>query len=123
MLTAEGAKLLDFGLAKLDASRGFVTSGLTAAPTEEKPLTAKGAIVGTFHHMAPEQLEGWEPDPPSDIWALGLLIHEMAAGARPFEGKSRAGVIAAILERDPPSLAAVRPGTPPALDRLVAAAS
>ncbi len=120
MLTAAGAKLLDFGLAKLDASRErSPLPGLTAAPTEEKPLTSEGALLGTFRYMAPEQLEGKEADARADIWAMGLVIHEMATGKSVFQGSSQASLIAAIMERDAPALAALRPETPPPLDRLV----
>ena len=119
MLTAAGAKLLDFGLAKIGASPEAGAGLLTAAPTEEKPLTSEGALLGTFRYMAPEQLEGKEADARADIWAMGLVIHEMATGKSVFQGSSQASLIAAILERDAPSLAALRPETPPPLDRLV----
>jgi Tol biopolymer transport system component len=118
MLTPSGAKLLDFGLAKAAAVSPSITA-LTALPTAASPLTAAGTIVGTFHYMAPEQIEGKEADARTDIFAFGTLIYEMATGARPFEGKTQASVIAAILERDPPPISAAQALTPPALDRLV----
>jgi serine/threonine-protein kinase len=117
VLTREGAKLLDFGLAKL---RG--RSGASAASIDTRaglPNTATGTILGTVHYMAPEQAEGREADARSDIWALGVVIYEMAAGARPFEGASAASVIAAILKDTPEPLASRQPLTPPALDHLV----
>ena len=120
MLTATGAKLLDFGLAKLDASpQASAVLSLTAMPTEDKPLTAEGTILGTLRYMAPEQLKDREADARTDIWALGLVIQEMATGESVFAGGSQAGIIAAILERDPPRLSTLRPDAPPALDRLV----
>ena len=117
ILTREGAKLLDFGLAKLRAP-----SGASAASIDTRtglPNTATGTILGTVHYMAPEQADGREADTRSDIWALGVVIYEMAAGARPFEGASAASVIAAILKDTPVPLASRQPLTPAALDHLV----
>ncbi|MGD8376699.1 MAG: protein kinase [Acidobacteriota bacterium] len=118
MLTSRGVKLLDFGLAKVIAASPEVSS-LTALPTAASPLTAQGTLVGTFQYMAPEQLEGKEADTRTDIFAFGCILHEMATGRRAFDGKTQAGVMAAILERDPEPLSELRPGTPPALERLV----
>jgi len=115
MITKGGAKLLDFGLAKAAPKVLLDESGLT----QQKPLTREGTILGTFQYMAPEQLEGKEADPRTDIFALGVLLYEMAAGRCPFEGKSRASLIASILEREPAPLSSVQPMTPPALERVV----
>jgi eukaryotic-like serine/threonine-protein kinase len=122
MLTKSGAKLLDFGLARLRASDTPVSaaSELSALPTGDKPLTAEGSIVGTFQYMAPEQLEGKEPDARADIFAFGAVLHEMATGQRAFKGKSQASLIAAILASEPPPISRLQPLTPPALDRVVA---
>ena len=87
MLTKTGVKLLDFGLAKVRAAEAV--AGVTALPTETAPLTAEGTILGTLQYMAPEQLEGKESDARTDIFALGLVIYEMATGRRAFEGKSQ----------------------------------
>jgi Tol biopolymer transport system component len=117
MLTREGAKLLDFGLAKSRAAAE--TSGLTAAPTAASPLTAEGTLVGTFQYMAPEQMEGSEADARSDIFAFGTVLYEMAAGKSAFEGKTQASLIAAVLERKPEPLSKLQPLAPPALERLI----
>lgn len=82
-------------------------------------MTAEGTIVGTFHYMAPEQLEGREADARSDIFSFGAVMHEMATGQRAFDGKATASVIAAVLERDPPPISSIQPMSPPALDRTV----
>jgi len=122
MLTKSGAKLLDFGLAKLRAPEVPVSaaSELSALPTGDKPLTAEGSLVGPFQYMAPEQLEGKEPDARADIFAFGALLYEMVTGERAFKGKSQASLIAAILAAEPTPMSLLRPLTPAALDRLVA---
>ena len=122
MLTKSGAKLLDFGLAKLRAPDGpaSAASELSGLATGEKPLTAEGSIVGTFQYMAPEQLEGKEPDARADLFAFGAMLYEMATGQRAFKGKSQASLIAAILASEPPPISSLQPLTPPALDRVVA---
>jgi eukaryotic-like serine/threonine-protein kinase len=117
MLTKSGAKLLDFGLAK-QAGTGPLAAALNEITVENR-LTSDGQIVGTFQYMAPEQLEGKEADARTDIFAFGELIYEMATGKPPFQGKSRASLIAAILTVDPPSITQLQPMSPPALDRLV----
>jgi len=117
MLTKSGAKLLDFGLAKTTASAG--AEAVSTLPTQERPLTEAGTLLGTFQYMAPEQLEGREADARSDLFAFGAVLYEMVTGRKAFEGKSRASLISAIMSSEPPPIAAVQPMTPPALDRLV----
>jgi eukaryotic-like serine/threonine-protein kinase len=117
MLTKTGAKLLDFGLARTQAAILGLRSSLSE--TEQKPLTQEGSIVGTLRYMSPEQLEGENIDHRSDIFALGALLYEMAAGRPAFEGKSRTSIIAAIVSSQPPLISQVRPLTPAALERLI----
>jgi serine/threonine protein kinase/dipeptidyl aminopeptidase/acylaminoacyl peptidase len=119
MLTKSGAKLLDFGLAKLQSSGPVLVSGLTSLPTELHPLTGEGTILGTFQYMAPEQLEGKEADHRTDLFAFGAVVYEMATGKRAFTGKSQAGLIGAIIKDNPPPISAIQPMVPPALDRVV----
>ncbi len=76
MLTPTGAKLLDFGLAKPAAPPTSVAT-LTAAVTQSSPMTERGAIVGTFQYMSPEQIEGKELDGRSDIFSSGAVLYEM----------------------------------------------
>ena len=118
MLTKSGAKLLDFGLAKLKPPAVVAAGAASAVPTLE-PATTPGMLLGTIPYMAPEQLEGKEADARSDIFSFGAVLYEMLAGKRAFEGESHASVIAAILEHDPAPLSSLQPVTPPALDRLV----
>jgi serine/threonine protein kinase/tetratricopeptide (TPR) repeat protein len=117
MLTGSGAKLLDFGVAKLRASGPVVSD---AVPTANVGLaTTDGLIVGTLQYMAPEQLQGKALDGRTDIFALGLILFEMATGQRAFQANSQAELIAAILESDPPSVVSVRRETPSQLDAVV----
>ncbi len=115
VLTGTGAKLLDFGLAKLQRDPLAVESSAESPAS----LTENGAILGTVPYMAPEQLEGKPADARTDIWALGLVLYEMVTGKRPFEGPSQASLIAAILEREPAPLAVLQPLTPPLLEHTI----
>ncbi len=118
MLTKAGAKLMDFGLAKPAAAIGGSSSSHSLA-TMAQPLTAEGMVVGTFHYMSPEQVEGKEADVRSDVFALGAVLYEMTSGKRAFEGKTVASTIAALLAADPKPLTAIQPMSPPALEHLV----
>jgi Tol biopolymer transport system component len=122
MLTKGGAKLMDFGLAKSATAAAPPVSSLTMTvshPSAGQPLTERGAIVGTFQYMSPEQLEGKEADARSDIFALGAMLYEMATGKRAFTGKTQASIVAAILASEPQPISAMQPMSPPALDRVV----
>jgi len=116
MLTKTGAKLLDFGLAKLVGA-----NRLAAGMSSVESLSAAewGVAAGTVPYMAPEQLEGRPVDARTDIWALGAMLYEMVAGRRAFDAPSQAGVIAGILDRQPSPLAEVEPLTPPLLGHVV----
>ena len=109
MLTKAGAKLLDFGLAKLTRSGPQSEASTKLADS----LTEQGTILGTLPYMAPEQLHGRDTDARTDLFAFGALLYEMVTGKRAFEGDTQAGLIGAILEREPPAL------SPPTLDTAV----
>ena len=119
MLTRTGAKLLDFGLAKLSARHQQPLGALTNFPTEQKNLTQEGTILGTFQYMAPEQLEGLEADARTDIFAFGAVLYEMTTGRKAFDGKTKTSLIAAIVDREPPAIGTLQPLTPPALEYLI----
>ena len=120
MLDEGGRELLDFGLAKLKGHGAErAAARFESEATRSAPLTAEGSIVGTLRYMAPEQLEGKEADARTDLWALGAILYEMVTGRRAFEAASAAGLVAAIVDHEPPPVASLQPLTPPVLDRLV----
>jgi serine/threonine-protein kinase len=121
MLTKNGSKLLDFGLAKLKQEAAPAAVPLSQLPTLSKNPTVEGTILGTLQYMAPEQLEGKvnEIDGRTDIFAFGALVYEMATGKKAFEGKTAASLIAKILETEPPPISSLQPMTPAALDRVI----
>ena len=110
-----GAKLLDFGLS---AMRGATDAALAQLATQPMRVTAEGAIVGTLHYLAPERLDGQEADARSDIYAFGVILHEMLSGKRPFDEPTQARLIAAILKGEPAPLDPP-PGTPAELQTIV----
>src|SRR6185295_6077796 len=94
--TASGiVKVLDFGVARVESAAGG-------------RLTAPGSMVGTPAYMSPEQIRGGEADFRADMFALGLMLYEMATGGNPFEAGTPTATIARILEVDPPPLAGGR---------------
>lgn len=109
---AEGrAKILDFGIAAYDTASGAVPTGLA-------PTLGIGPV-GTLPNMAPEQLRGESSDARTDLYALGVVLHEMATGQLPFSAANQALAIDEILHRVPPPIRSLDPALPKALDRLV----
>jgi eukaryotic-like serine/threonine-protein kinase len=108
LVTKKGIKLLDFGLAK--------QSGTPMDTEATQSITQQGQIVGTLNYMSPEQLQGRVADTRSDIFSFGLVLYQMLTGKLAFGGSNAASVIAAILEREAPSVAEV---APPAADRVL----
>jgi tRNA A-37 threonylcarbamoyl transferase component Bud32 len=94
-------KLLDFGLAKL-------TDGRSA------PQTRAGVVLGTPQYMSPEQCESKAVDARSDIYALGVLLHQMLGGSVPFDGQTMAEILIKHVNQPPPPL-----GAAPAVDKIV----
>jgi serine/threonine protein kinase len=117
MLTKSGAKLLDFGLARSTAPTATLATMTSASP--QRPVTQAGTVIGTFQYMSPEQVQGAELDPRSDIFSLGAVLYEMLTGRRAFDGKSQLSVASAILEKDPPPIITLKPLTPANLDHTV----
>jgi serine/threonine protein kinase len=107
LVSKQGVKLLDFGLAKQVPPVG-------GEATVTKGLTVAGSILGTVQYMSPEQLQGKPVDARSDLFSFGCVLYEMLTDKRAFEGENPASVIAAVLEREPAPLA-----ISPPLDRVV----
>jgi dienelactone hydrolase/predicted Ser/Thr protein kinase len=105
MVTTEGqVKVMDFGLARL---------------SNRTRMTRTGTSLGTPAYMAPETFRGDEADERSDIWSLGVVIHEMIAGRLPFDADSEAALLYAVLNKEPEPLTALRTDVPLELDRIV----
>jgi eukaryotic-like serine/threonine-protein kinase len=115
LVTKQGIKLLDFGLAK-QAGAGLQENDATLT----EALTSQGQILGTLQYMSPEQVQGLPVDARSDIFSFGLVFYEMIAGRRAFDAASGASLIAAVLKDQPKPLGELQPLTPPALERIVA---
>src|SRR5207245_11621001 len=81
--------------------------------------TQPGSVLGTVGNMSPEQVRGREADSRSDIFSIGAILYEMVTGRRPFTGDSAVETMSAILKEDPPEIATIQKGVPPARERVV----
>jgi Tol biopolymer transport system component len=119
MLADDGrVKVLDFGLAKLRAEQALAPDDVTRLPASST-LTGEGRILGTVAYMSPEQAEGKPVDPRSDIFSLGVMLHEMGTGDRPFQGDTNVSIISAILKDTPSTITDLNPRLPTGLARIV----
>ncbi len=122
VMTSRGqVKVLDFGLAKIEATRHGMDRDSSQADTMlgASPLTSAGAVLGTVFYMSPEQARGQLTDPRTDLFSLGAVLYQMATGALPFPGDTQPVVFEAILNRPPKPLAEANPAMPGELGRIL----
>src|SRR5436190_1675762 len=111
-------KVLDFGLAKL-TERTVAEETDTEAITRALVQTDAGMVLGTSQYSSPEQARGKPIDARTDIWSLGVVLYEMAAGRAPFSGETKTDIIVAIAKNDPPPLARFAPNAPAEFEWIV----
>jgi serine/threonine-protein kinase len=123
MIRRDGyVKVLDFGLAKLAEQQRQTSRIITNVLSKSGVKTEPGVVLGTAQYMSPEQARGQAVDARTDIWALGAVIYEMAAGRAPFEGDTTSDIIAGVLEREPVPIARYAPKLPENVEWIISKA-
>src|SRR5262249_3323695 len=102
-------KVLDFGIAKL----------MQKAPIENEVKTQTGALIGSAAYMSPEQCRGQPVDQRTDIYALGVIVHQMLSGKLPFIAEGLGELLLAHMTKAPPPLREIDPSIPPAVEQAV----
>jgi Tol biopolymer transport system component/predicted Ser/Thr protein kinase len=118
MITADGPKVLDFGLAKL-VETPFAAEDAPTLEHGQSSLTEERVILGTLAYMSPEQASGRAVDARSDVFAFGVVLYEMLTGRHPFRRKTALETLSAIREGEPEAPTRLVPGLPPEAERAV----
>ena len=118
------AKILDFGLAKIERPKAPGGGDHSEAPTAIQPneLTSAGTTMGTVSYMSPEQARGQLTDARTDLFSLGTVLYQMATGVLPFQGDTSADTVSAILNQEPPPVTQRNPALPAELSRILSKA-
>src|SRR2546428_9098617 len=112
------AKILDFGVAKIDRRQGADASSMVATVRKDQ-LTSAGTTIGTVAYMSPEQARGEITDARTDLFSIGTVLYQMATGVLPFQGDTSAVVFDSILNREPTLVNQVNPSLPAELGRII----
>jgi Tol biopolymer transport system component len=120
LLTRSGSKLLDFGIAQIQRCEPPRAPQDHDRPGETLSLVAEDLVVGTVHYMAPERIEGQPASPAADLFAFGAVLYEMVTGRKPFKGRDRGEILAAVLTDDPVAASEANPDVSPEIDRVIA---
>ena len=116
----EDAKILDFGLAKLQEERVETGSAMPTVPAPSDPLTSAGTTLGTVTYMSPEQVRGEELDARTDLYSFGVILYEMVTGSEPFTGPTSGVIFNQILSAEPRPAHELNPNKPDELERMLA---
>ena len=118
----EQAKVLDFGLAKLERTVAAGTDPAGATMSAEEHLTTPGVAMGTVAYMSPEQVAGKNLDARTDLFSFGAVLYEMVTGRQAFSGNTSGIIFHSILEKNPPSASRINPELPERLEAVIAKA-